>query len=222
MNIENATSAAPTRSYIEERGFHLRGMVGAVLIGGVTIAAACSTPLTAIPSAARTFLAALGWASFLAGAGVRLWSTLYIGGRKVGGRRENVLTVDGPYSIVRNPLYVGSLLIGLSTALLLQSATVLAAVIAAAVHYAWKTVPAEERFLRGLCGAATFDDYCRRTPRFIPNPRLYRSPAEVTVYVKAMRNEARRLLRLLPLPMLLTLLNELRHSTVWPAWFTLP
>ncbi len=214
--------SAPSYSYIEDRGFHVRGAVGAVLIGGVCLAVVCSTPLVPLGRGLRIFCAAAGWTSFVAGAALRLWATLYVGGRKVGGRRESILTVDGPYSMVRNPLYLGSLAVGLSAALLLQSGLVLAAVALAAWHYARITVPAEEQFLRSTCGATTFDDYCRRTPRFVPDVRLYRSPAEVTVYVKALRNEARRLLRLLPLCLGLTLLNELRHTTAWPAWFALP
>lgn len=208
--------------YIESRGFHLRGFAGGAALGTCVAAVACSAPLVEVGPFASAALTALGWVSFALGIGMRYWATLYVGGRKVGGRREAALTVDGPYSIVRNPLYVGSLLIGLSAPLCLQSATLLIAVVAAALHYALVTVPAEETFLRELVGAATFDDYCRRTPRFIPNLRLHQSPRELTIDVKALRNETRRALRLLAVPVVLTLLAVARTAEWWPALVRLP
>jgi protein-S-isoprenylcysteine O-methyltransferase Ste14 len=213
---------AESYAYIEAKGFHLRGLVGAAVVGGCAAAVALSAPAWSIGPLTRTACMALGWAAFIVGAGWRFWATLYVGGRKVGGRRECVLTVDGPYSVVRNPLYVGSLLIGLSAALLLQSATVAAAVALAALHYGLVTVPAEERFLRREVGADVFDAYCRLTPRYLPNFALYRTPVEIPLYVKGVRNEARRMLRMLAMPVLLTLLGAARHAEVWPAWFRLP
>jgi protein-S-isoprenylcysteine O-methyltransferase Ste14 len=208
--------------YIESRGFHLRGFAGGTALGTCVVVVACSAPLVELGPFAATALTALGWVSFALGIGLRYWSTLYVGGRKVGGRREAGLTVDGPYSIVRNPLYVGSLLIGLSAPLCLHSATLLLAVFAAALHYGLVTVPAEETFLRELVGAATFDDYCRCTPRFIPNLRLHQSARELTIDIKALRNETRRALRLLAVPVVLTLLAVARTADWWPALVRLP
>jgi protein-S-isoprenylcysteine O-methyltransferase Ste14 len=213
---------AETYAYIEEKGFHLRGLVGAAVVGGCAAAVVLSAPVWSLAPILRTALVALGWAAFLLGASWRFWATLYVGGRKVGGRRENVLTVEGPYSVVRNPLYVGSFLIGLSAALLLQSATVALAVALCALHYVLVTVPAEERFLRREVGAELFDAYCARTPRYVPNFSLYRTAPEIPLYVKAVRNEARRMLRMLAMPILLTLLGAARHADAWPAWFRLP
>jgi len=211
-----------TLRYIESRGFHLRGFAGGTALGLCVAAVACSAPLAEPGPIASAGLTAAGWISFALGIGMRYWATLYVGGRKVGGRREASLTVDGPYSIVRNPLYVGSLLIGLSAPLCLHSATLLIAVAAAALHYALVTVPAEEMFLRELVGAATFDDYCRRTPRFIPNFRLHQAARELTIDVKALRNETRRALRLLAVPTVLTLLAVARAAEWWPALLRLP
>jgi protein-S-isoprenylcysteine O-methyltransferase Ste14 len=213
---------AESYAYIEEKGFHLRGLVGAVVVGGCAAAVVLSAPLWTPAPVLRTALVALGWAAFVVGAGWRFWATLYVGGRKVGGRRENVLTVDGPYSVVRNPLYIGSFLIGLSAALLLQSAMVAAAVVLCALHYVLVTVPAEERFLRREVGADVFDAYRARTPRYLPNFGLYRTPVEIPLYVKGVRNEARRMLRMLAMPLLLTILGAARHADAWPAWFRLP
>lgn len=210
------------RSYIETRGFHLRGFVGGALVGCCGAAAVAAAPAWPVPPLWRTAAAALGWALFTVGLLVRFWATLYVGGRKVGGRREAALTTVGPYSLCRNPLYVGSLLIGLAFALWLTSLTVLAAVALAALHYALATVPEEEAFLRRAVGAAEFDAYCRRTPRFRPNFKLYQAPAEATFYAKAVRNEARRAARLLIAAALATAVGALRYTDAWPAWFRLP
>jgi protein-S-isoprenylcysteine O-methyltransferase Ste14 len=86
--------------------------------------------------------------------------------------RENYLRADGLnctglYSLVRNPLYIGNLLIfaGLLTtfASLWAGAITLALL---ALQYAL-VVRAEERYLHGQHRAA-YDDYCRRVPRWWP------------------------------------------------------
>ncbi|MBL9091358.1 MAG: isoprenylcysteine carboxylmethyltransferase family protein [Planctomycetaceae bacterium] len=211
-----------TLDYIEARGFHLRGFVGGATLGLCGTAVLASSPAIELGDWMRLALQAAGWLAFIAGAGWRFWATLYVGGRKVGGRREAALTTSGPYSVVRNPLYVGSLLIGLAFTLWLGSLTALAALALAALHYAFVTVPDEERFLRRTVGAALFDEYCRRTPRFLPNLRLYQSPAEQPVYLKALRNETRRIVRLLAAAVICSALGALRQMEAWPTWFSLP
>lgn len=211
-----------TLTYIEHRGFHARGLIGGLLLGTCGIAVALSAPAVELPLMWRTTCTALGWASFMLGLAMRFWATLYVGGRKVGGRRESVLVVDGPYSVVRNPLYFGSLLMGLSTVFLLQSGVLLGAVVVAALHYALSTIPAEEEFLRRNCGEDAFNEYTARTPRFLPRFSLYQAPTDGSFYTKALRNEARRAIRLLAVPIVLTLLAAARYEPWWPTWLRLP
>lgn len=97
----------------------------------------------------------------------RLWSTLYIGGRK-----GMELVTGGPYSVTRNPLYVFSTLavagIGAQTGSILATLCfALAAVVALHV-----VIRREERFLRQTLGA-DYRAYCARVPRFWPRPSLY-------------------------------------------------
>jgi protein-S-isoprenylcysteine O-methyltransferase Ste14 len=97
----------------------------------------------------------------------RTWCTLYIGGRK---RRE--LVTNGPYSVVRHPLYVFSIVavIGLGA----QSGSLIVACLAAAV-LGWPLAAvarSEERALRETFGTA-YDDYAARVPAFVPDPRLW-------------------------------------------------
>jgi protein-S-isoprenylcysteine O-methyltransferase Ste14 len=214
--------SAAASEYIADRGFHLRGFIGGLSLGTCGAAVVASAPAIAFGPLARSGFVAAGWLLFIFGIGLRFWSTLYVGGRKVGGRREAKLVVDGPYSIVRNPLYLGSLLIGLSTVCFLHSGVLAVAVALAAVHYLFVTIPAEEHFLRRLAGGEAFDAYAARTPRLLPNWSLYQAEVDGDFYTKALRNEARRCARLLAVPLALTLLAAARYEPWWPTWFRLP
>ncbi|HVC93299.1 MAG TPA: isoprenylcysteine carboxylmethyltransferase family protein [Pirellulales bacterium] len=158
----------------------------------------------------------LGWLTFIAGATMRFWSTLYIGGRKT-----LVVVSDGPYSICRNPLYVGSFLVAISTALLLRSLTFAIAIVLGASFYALATVPAEERYLRKTLGEA-YDRYCRRVPRFWPRLSSFQTPAEVVVNVRALKRECVRASRWVWIPVLVDTAGRLRFEAWWPHWLTLP
>lgn len=97
----------------------------------------------------------------------RLWSTLYIGGRK----SAEVVT-GGPYSITRNPLYVFSTLAAAGVGAQMGSFTAMIGfglLCALAFHI---VILREERFLSEVMGAP-YKDYLARVPRFIPNLSLY-------------------------------------------------
>lgn len=108
----------------------------------------------------------------------RLWCTLYIGGRKSG---EIVRT--GPYSVMRNPLYffssIGAVGVGA------QSESLIIAFLFGVLCVAgFRIVIAkEEKFLRGKFGAA-YADFVANVPRFLPNFRLFRDEAMLSVYPK--------------------------------------
>lgn len=113
-----------------------------------------------------------GYAALIVGVMGRVWCTAYIGGRK------SQLVIDvGPYSMVRNPLYVfsfvGLLGIGLSTGM----GVVTAVLTLLFMLYYRGVVAGEETFLKQLHDAE-FDKYFQRVPRWLPNPRLYREATE--------------------------------------------
>jgi protein-S-isoprenylcysteine O-methyltransferase Ste14 len=98
----------------------------------------------------------------------RLWSTLYIGGKK----SRSVVT-DGPYSITRNPLYVFSSIAAVGVGA--QMGSITAAVgfgvaCAAAFHV---VILREEKFLTANLGI-DYQAYMAKVPRFFPKPSLYR------------------------------------------------
>jgi len=98
----------------------------------------------------------------------RLWSILYIGGRK----SAEVVSV-GPYSVTRNPLYLFSSVAAVGAGAQTGSLWVALAfgvLCALAFHV---VIRREEGYLAGKLGA-TYRDYLARVPRFLPNPFIYR------------------------------------------------
>jgi hypothetical protein len=92
-----------------------------------------------------------------------LWLRAYAAGYV---KKNQELTSTGPYAYVRNPLYLGSILIAAGFAVALLSWPVAVALAAMFVAVYVPVIASEERFLR-----ATFPDfeaYCRRVPRLIP------------------------------------------------------
>lgn len=121
----------------------------------------------------------------------RLWSILYIGGRK------NVrLVVSGPYSITRNPLYLFSTIGACGIGLMFGS--IAAACLFGTTTYILllKTARQEERFLWGRFGP-DYHAYASRTPLFWPNPILYLEATETTFSPKVVRRTLREALLLL-------------------------
>ncbi|HUY93229.1 MAG TPA: isoprenylcysteine carboxylmethyltransferase family protein [Pirellulales bacterium] len=196
--------------------FRFRGLVGSLLLLVFGAAVAFSAPALPDAMGRRVTFEALGWAAFVAGAAIRFWATLYIGGRK-----RLTVVCEGPYSLCRNPLYVGTFLIAVSAALTLRSATFALGILLGAVFYAWATVPAEERYLSETLGEP-YLRYCRRTPRFWPRFANFHTPATISVSVRALRNECRRAARWIWLPALVEVVSRLRLETWWPHWLNLP
>ncbi len=93
----------------------------------------------------------------------RLWSTLYIGGRK-----SHEVVTGGPYSITRNPLYVFSTLAAAGAGAQMGSIG-FGLLCAIAFHI---VILREERFLSAELGAP-YKAYLARVPRFIPKLSLY-------------------------------------------------
>lgn len=110
----------------------------------------------------------------------RLWCTLYIGGRK-----SAEIVATGPYSIVRNPLYVFSA-IGATGAGAQTGSALVALIFGVVTVLAFYVVALrEETHLRGKFGEA-FDAYCARVPRMLPKLSLYRDSPTITVAPKTL------------------------------------
>ncbi len=172
-----------------------------------------STPFVSEGSWFAGAIEVMAWVTFVAGTLFRFWATLYIGGRK-----ETILVADGPYSICRNPLYLGSFLLALATALFLQSLLCVMAVVIVTLIYMLTTVPVEEKFLRSRHGAE-YEAYFRHVPRYWPSVHRFETPAKLTIDIHRLRLECARASRWVWLPLLGVLLPYLRAQPWWPILF---
>lgn len=178
--------------------------------------AVCSTPHEAPAAWVALPLELAAWCLFVAGVGFRFWAAIYIGGRK-----GQALATDGPYSVCRNPLYFGSLLLLASLVLLVESLTLAAGALAASMVYLGMTIHDEERRLAHKFGPA-YVVYCRETPRLMPRWSSLRTLERVEVNVPALTRECRSAALYLWLPILARLLAQLRESRLLPAIVDLP
>ena len=105
----------------------------------------------------------------------RLWSLLYISGYK---KRE--LITEGPYSIVRHPLYVFSLIGAIGIGVASENILVLAALVIFYLLYYPLTILVEEKKLVDKFDQA-YLDYIKRTPRFLPKLSLYKGSVQYQV-----------------------------------------
>jgi len=125
----------------------------------------------------RMFL--LGTIIVCVGEALRVWANAYVGHRKVNatqqGRHDQkigMLVTGGPYAYVRNPLYVGSFLIGLGLCVIVGNLLVsLSALGFFALTYSRK-VQQEEALMREEIGEPCLA-YHAAVPRWIPTWRRY-------------------------------------------------
>ena len=198
---------------MRHRRFRWRGALGAVVLAPIAVVSIFSTPLVPGDSWWQLPIRTAAWACFLAGAAFRFWATLYVGGKK-----DDQLVTTGPYSICRNPLYLGSFLLGVSGGLFLESVPLLAALVVMMVIYQQTTIRAEEGVLRARHGP-DFDDYVGRVPRIWPWSRAFYSPDYVTIHIHSLWNECARASRWVWLPILGDIVMRLRTHTWWPMFF---
>ena len=142
--------------------------------GGLVLAILMLLAQPAIMGPAHEAIELVGVGLVLACIAGRMWSILYIGGRK----NCDLVTV-GPYATTRNPLYFFSTVGAVGIGLMLGSFVAAAVLGLAAYLVLHATAAREAQYLRTLFGAR-YDDYARRTPMFWPNPSLYVEPEEAS------------------------------------------
>jgi protein-S-isoprenylcysteine O-methyltransferase Ste14 len=210
----SATSAA--KSVTDSWIFTHRSLIGIACLAPAGAAVIFSRPLIPESSPWALGLDFAGWVFFLAYLSMRIWATLYVGGVK-----DRVLQTTGPYSITRNPLYVGGFCFALSIAFFLKSFSLAILTLAASAAYARWVVPAEEDVLESIFGEV-FREYKQRTPRMIPRLSLYSAAPTVEVRIRALKTEAKRLYTASLMPILIFILLRFRGMPWWPHWFMLP
>ncbi len=87
-------------------------------------------------------------------------------------KKNRELTVTGPYAYVRNPLYLGSIVIAIGFAVAARDVWVAIVILAMFVLIYVPVIRAEETFLRKQFPG--YDDYARRAPSLLPHTLLFR------------------------------------------------
>lgn len=157
----------------------------------------------------------LGYALVIAGAMGRAYCSAYIGGRK-----NDVVVRGGPFSVVRNPLYVFSFLavagIGLQSGML----TLFVLLAAAFLLYYPAVVAREEAFLAQKFGN-DYLQYMHDVPRWIPNLRLWNEPDAIESHPRFIRRTLMdAAIFFLPMPCF-AIIEALHAHNVLPVWWTL-
>ncbi|RWG08198.1 isoprenylcysteine carboxylmethyltransferase family protein [Mesorhizobium sp.] len=146
----------------------------------------------------------------------RLWSTLYIGGRK-----SSEVVTGGPYSITRNPLYLFSTVAaaGVGAQIGSFSGIILFAVLCAGAFHI--VILREERYLKEVLGAP-YKAYLARVPRFFPKLSLYQEGDTGSFKPRLLLNTLLDGLAFLVALPAFELIDGAQQSGVLPVWFTLP
>jgi protein-S-isoprenylcysteine O-methyltransferase Ste14 len=137
--------------------------------------------LSGLPRWLNELIGIIGYVMLGAAALWRIWSELFIAGTKNG-----ELASGGPYSVVRNPLYVGTFVgaVGLGFAV---EQPLLGIALGAVFAMSYPAVIAQEEANLTRIFGERFRDYCARVPRWIPNWSLYSEPDLISVAPRQMR-----------------------------------
>jgi protein-S-isoprenylcysteine O-methyltransferase Ste14 len=158
----------------------------------------------------------IGYVLVMIGAFGRVYCSAFIGGRK-----NDEVVRAGPFSVVRNPLYVFSFIAVLGVGLESCMVSMLVLLAGAFVLYYPIVVLREEAFLKNKFGAA-YDTYLKEVPRWIPKFKLWNEPEQLDAKPRFIRKTAMdAALFFLPLPcfILISMMHAFHNI---PVWFMLP
>ncbi|HEV3415576.1 MAG TPA: isoprenylcysteine carboxylmethyltransferase family protein [Pirellulales bacterium] len=175
-----------------------------------------SSPRITVGSWLQFYVDTLGWLSFVLGAALRWWCALYLASMP-----RTALITSGPFSICRNPMQIGNLLLGFSLVLFVASATFALGFAVGAVVCLSMVVAAEERQLARSLGNE-YRQYFHRVGRFLIRPSLFQSPETLFVDAAELARELRLTAVWMWLPVVGKTLAQMRADTWWPHLLHLP
>lgn len=157
----------------------------------------------------------VGFSIALSGEALRFWGVSYAGSetRTTGTVGGSKLVMSGPYAYVRNPLYIGNIVLYTGIGIM-SNALVPYLQLVALVYFAFQysvIVSLEEAYLSGRF--PEWDEYVRNVPRFFPKFRKYISKQYLNPdFMEALRSERSSLLALSAITILLLIMLLLRGS----------
>jgi protein-S-isoprenylcysteine O-methyltransferase Ste14 len=146
----------------------------------------------------------------------RLWSSVYISGYK-----KQTLITEGPYSIVRHPLYLFSLIGTIGVGLLTKNVLILGVLFLLFVAYYPFVILAEEGKLLKAHGEE-YVRYMKRVPRFIPKLSLLDEPPSFNVKTIAYRKTFFDTIWFIWLYIPLEVIERLHNMGILPVFFRVP
>jgi protein-S-isoprenylcysteine O-methyltransferase Ste14 len=114
---------------------------------------------------------AAGFAVSMTGEFIQLWCFASL-------NKDTDLACNGPYTVVRNPMYLGRFFILLGMVMLLGNVWIILVYAIVYYFYMVNRVKREEERLRSALGAP-YVDYCEKVNRFLPTRRY---PGSTLVY----------------------------------------
>ncbi len=143
----------------------------------------------------KTFVWPLGICIFLMGAIIRIWAQQHL---RYGLRVRKNLTITGPYSFVRNPLYIGNILICLGAIIISELLWFVPATLLYHLYLYSLVVRYEEIHLLEKYGES-YRRYMLEVPRWFPKVLPFKNLGLINRYFcQSIRVEFPRLLLLLP------------------------
>ena len=120
----------------------------------------------------------LGSLLIVLGEWLRIWAVGFAGGstrtRTLGAARDLVTT--GPYAHVRNPLYLGNLILSVGVCVVANVYWMIAVLTIGFLIQYTPIIRSEETYLLDASGNR-YRAYCAAVPRFIPHPHPYAEPS---------------------------------------------
>jgi len=155
--------------------------ISRVLIGSLILIDFLSTPRWPMKPGMLVLVEFLAFILVLIAAFGRLWSLTYISGNKT----QNLIT-NGPYSLMRNPLYFFSLIGAIGLGIVSKSVFIFSAIVLAFAIYYPLVVRAEEEHLESI-HAEDFRRYKAAVPAFLPRFSNYREEPSLVVDARRLR-----------------------------------
>ncbi|HDZ77225.1 MAG TPA: isoprenylcysteine carboxylmethyltransferase family protein, partial [Candidatus Omnitrophica bacterium] len=131
----------------------------------------------------------LGLSLIFAGAWLRLWSIRYSGYRVRGKKFEAGLAISGPYSHVRNPLYIGNILMLMGMSFLSELLWLTPIVVVFSLFsYTCVSIYEEKELLPKQYGWE-YEKYTKAVRRWIPRCKPYKKASPFFPWIDVIKTE---------------------------------